>query len=76
MSTLIVRTPRRASVSQTAKISGVDFNPEFGTVGVDSEGNIGILAMSATAKTNLGLLSWSRRKTDPRNAFKGPGDRP
>jgi hypothetical protein len=64
--------PKACVVSQTAKISGVDFNPEFGTVGVDSDGNIGILAMSATAKTNLGLLSWSRRKTDPRNAFKGP----
>jgi hypothetical protein len=59
-------------VSQTAKISGGGFNPEFGTVGVDKQGNVGILAMSATATTHLGLLSWARRKTDPPNVFKGP----
>jgi hypothetical protein len=35
-------------VSQTAKISGAGFNPEFGTVGVDVKGNVGIVAVSST----------------------------
>jgi hypothetical protein len=59
-------------VSQTAKISGAGFNPEFGTVGVDAQGNVGIVAVSSTASTYLGLLSWARRKTDPPNVFAGP----
>jgi hypothetical protein len=59
-------------VSQTAKIAGPGFNAEFGTVGVDIKGNVGIVAMSATANTYLGLLSWMRQKTDPPNVFQGP----
>jgi hypothetical protein len=43
-------------VSQTAKISGESFNPEFATVGVDEAGNVGIVAESSTATTNLSLL--------------------
>ena len=64
--------PAACVVSQTAKISGATFNPEFGTVGVDAQGNVGIVAVSSTASTYLGLLSWARRKTDPPNVFKGP----
>ncbi|HKU14171.1 MAG TPA: hypothetical protein VJQ52_07220 [Steroidobacteraceae bacterium] len=57
-------------VHDTAKISGADFNPEFGTVGVDTRGNIGILAMSSTAGTNLGILGWSRKAGE--KTFSGP----
>jgi len=64
--------PAACAVSQTAKISGAGFNPEFGTVGVDARGNVGIVAVSSTASTYLGLLSWARRKTDPPNVFTGP----
>jgi hypothetical protein len=64
--------PTACVVSQTAKNSGAGFNPEFGTVGVDAEGNVGIVAASSTSSTDLGLLLWTRRKTDAPNAFSGP----
>jgi hypothetical protein len=59
-------------VSQTAKISGAGFNPAFATVGVDTAGNVGIVAVSSTASTDLSVLLWTRRKTDPANTFRGP----
>jgi hypothetical protein len=59
-------------VSQTSKISGATFNPEFATVGVDAQGNVGIVAESSSASTDLSLLLWTHRKTDPANTFNGP----
>ena len=59
-------------VSQTAKISGGNFNPEFGTVGVDAAGNVGIVAASSTTSTDLSLLLWTHRTSDRANAFSGP----
>jgi hypothetical protein len=59
-------------VVQTSKISGADFNPEFATVGVDQAGNIGIAASSSTSTTDLSVLLWTRRKSDPPGAFTGP----
>jgi hypothetical protein len=64
--------PAACVVSQTAKISGADFNPEFPTVGVDAMGNVGIVADSTTAKTDFSILLWTHRKNDPPNTFKGP----
>ena len=64
--------PAACVVSQTAKISGADFNPEFPTVGVDSNGNVGIVADSITPTTDLSVLLWTHAKTDPPNTFKGP----
>lgn len=60
------------SVAQTAKLSGADINPEFGSVGIDQEGNVGIVASSSTASTDLSVLLWTRRKDDPPNTFQGP----
>ena len=59
-------------VSQTAKIAGASFNPEFPTVGVDSAGNVGIIGISATASTNLSILLWTHRASDPPNTIDGP----
>jgi hypothetical protein len=59
-------------VSQTAKISGANFNPEFTTVGIDAKGNVGIVADSSTASTDLSVLLWTHRTTDPPNTFNGP----
>jgi hypothetical protein len=47
-------------------------NPVFATVGVDAAGNVGIVAASSTAKTDLSLLLWTRRKSDPANTLTGP----
>jgi hypothetical protein len=58
-------------VSQTAKISG-GFNPMYATVGIDAAGNTGIVAESWTPATDLSVLLWTRRKTDPPNTFQGP----
>ncbi len=58
-------------VSRTGKIAG-DFNPEFATVGVDAAGNIGIVAMSSTATTDLSLLLWTHRIADAPGTFRGP----
>jgi hypothetical protein len=63
--------PAACLVSQTTKIAG-DFNPEFAAVGVDSAGNVGIVAISSTATTNLSILLWTHRKSDPPNTFNGP----
>jgi len=59
-------------VSQTAKISSPDLHLEFGTIGVDDVGNLGIVGTSSSARTNLSVLLWTRRKEDPANTFAGP----
>ncbi len=59
------------AVNQTGKIAG-GFNPEFATVGVDAAGNLGIVAASSTAATDLSLLLWTRRPADPPGTFRGP----
>jgi hypothetical protein len=64
--------PAACVVAQTAKISSPDSNPEFATVGVDSQGNLGIVAESATATTDLSILLWAHRSSDPVNVFAGP----
>jgi hypothetical protein len=64
--------PAACVVSQTAKLSGDDFAPLSATVGVDRDGNVAIMAASFTPQTNLSVLLWTRRKTDPPNTFRGP----
>lgn len=59
-------------VRQTGKISGEDVNPVFGTIGVDARGNLGIVAMSSTAKTDLSVLLWTRLAAAQSGAFEGP----
>jgi outer membrane protein assembly factor BamB len=39
---------------------------------VDAQGNLGIVAESSTAASNLSVLLWTRRKTDPPSSFAGP----
>jgi hypothetical protein len=64
--------PTACVVSQTARISGSDFNPEFSTTGVDAAGNVGITAVSWTPTTNLSILLWMHRVSDPPNTISGP----
>jgi hypothetical protein len=64
--------PATCVVSQTAKVSGADANPAFATVGVDQAGNVGIVAASWSRTTNLSLLLWTHRKSDPPNTMNGP----
>jgi hypothetical protein len=64
--------PAACVVARTAKISGPAINPEFGTVGVDAEGNVGIVAVSTTAATDLGVFLWTRQKREPTDTFAGP----
>jgi hypothetical protein len=64
--------PKACVVHDTVKISGPDIHPMFGTVGVDTRGNLGILAMSSTASTNLSILGWSRKAGETGRAFNGP----
>lgn len=59
-------------VSQTAKISSPDYHVEFGTIGVDDAGNMGIVGTSSSARQNLSVLLWTRRRGDPVNTFSGP----
>ncbi len=59
-------------VSQTAKLSNPDHHLEFGTIGVDAAGNLGIVGTSSSARTNLSVLLWTRRTNDPANTFTGP----
>lgn len=64
--------PAACVVSQTAKISGPDVNPEFATIGVDASGNVGITAVSWTPTTDLSILLWTHRASDAPNTIKGP----
>ena len=41
-------------------------------MGVDKEGNLGIVAASSTDETDLGVLLWMHRVSDPPDVFKGP----
>ena len=59
-------------VSQTAKIASPDDHLEFGTIGVDDAGNLGIVGTSSSARSNLSVLLWTRRPQDPVNTFAGP----
>lgn len=59
-------------VNQTAKISSPDYHVEFGTVGVDDAGNMGIVGTSSSARENMSVLLWTRRQGDPANTFSGP----
>ena len=59
-------------VTQTGKIAGEDVNPVFGTIGIDARGNLGIVAMSSTASTDLSVLLWTRRASDAPGTFQGP----
>jgi hypothetical protein len=64
--------PAACVVSQAAKISGPNVNPEFATTGVDAAGNVGITAVSWTPTTNLSILLWTHRVSDPPNTMNGP----
>jgi hypothetical protein len=64
--------PAACVVAQTAKISGAGFIPAFPTVGVDARGNVGIVAVSSNATTNLSLLQWTHKTTDRPEVFNGP----
>jgi hypothetical protein len=64
--------PSACVVSQTAKLAGADVAPEYGTVGVDPQGNVGVVASSSTVATHLGVILWARKQTDPLNIFSGP----
>ena len=64
--------PYACIVSQTAKLAGADIAPEFGTVGVDPQGNVGVVASSSTSTTYLGVLMWWWTKADAPNTFHGP----
>lgn len=59
-------------VAQTAKIADENVNPLFPTVGVDNEGNIGIIAASSSATMPLSILLWTHRASDPPNSFSPP----
>jgi hypothetical protein len=59
-------------VAQTAKITGPDVSPVFGSVGVDDAGNVGIVAESSTSTTDLSVVMWTHKRTDPPNSFDGP----
>jgi len=65
-------SPAACVVSQTAKISGPDVNPEFSTTGVDASGNVGITAVSWTPTTNLSILLWTHSASDSPNTIHGP----
>lgn len=62
--------PAACVVAQTEKITGPSFNPEFPSLGVDAQGNIGIAAESSTATADLSVLLWTKRKSD--KTFTGP----
>lgn len=59
-------------VRQTGKISGDDILPLVPTIGVDKDGNIGIVAASATVKTYLSVLLWTHHRTDAPDVLRGP----
>ena len=39
---------------------------------MDAAGNVGIVAISSTATTDLSILLWTHRKSDPPNTLNGP----
>jgi len=57
-------------VSQTEKLSSPDHHYEFGTIGVDDAGNLGIVGTSSSANTYLSVLLWTRGLND--KTFKAP----
>jgi len=59
-------------VVQTAKIANENVNPLFPTIGVDNKGNVGIVAASSSPTTDLSILMWTHRTSDPPNVISGP----
>ena len=39
---------------------------------MDAQGNVGIVTESSTASTDLSVLLWTHRTTDPPSTFSGP----
>ena len=59
-------------VSQTGKVSDPTNHLAFPTVGVASNGNIGIVAGSLGAGIYPSILAWGRSAGDPANTLTGP----
>ncbi|WP_341704918.1 hypothetical protein [Ferrovibrio sp.] len=64
--------PDACLVSQTGKIAGADRHYEFGTIGVDDVGNLGIVGTASSAQENLSVVLWTRKVDDPANTVNGP----
>jgi hypothetical protein len=64
--------PKACVVHDTTKITSAELHPVFGTVGVDTQGNVGIVASASSASTNLGIFLWSRKAADGGKPFTGP----
>jgi hypothetical protein len=64
--------PAACVVSQTAKLSSPDRHYEFGTIGVDDAGNLGIVGTTSNASMHLSVLLWTRKANDPANTFAEP----
>jgi hypothetical protein len=60
------------TVAQTAKIARGEVNPLFPTIGVDNQGNVGIVAASASSAAYLSILLWTHRAADPGGVITGP----
>lgn len=59
-------------VSQTAKLSSRDHHYEFGTIGADDDGNLGIVGTASSANMHLSVLLWTRGAKDPAKTFSAP----
>jgi hypothetical protein len=53
-------------------VADPDHHLEFGTIGVDDAGNLGIIGTSVNSRTNLSVLLWTRRKEDAASSFGSP----
>ncbi len=58
-------TPTACTVSQTAKISSATTSYVFPSLGVDSNGNVGITAAALSATTDPSILLWGHRVSGP-----------
>jgi hypothetical protein len=65
-------TPSMCTVNQTAKIASSTEHYVFASVGLDSNGNVGIAAAAMSATIDPSIRLWGHRASDPANAIVGP----
>lgn len=64
--------PAACVVGRTAKLANPELHLEFGTIGVDDAGSLGIVGTASSARSNLSVLLWTLKHDNPAKIFSGP----
>ncbi|MDB4956981.1 MAG: hypothetical protein JWO36_4550 [Myxococcales bacterium] len=64
--------PTACTVAATSKVADANLHLAYPTIGVDSAGNIGLVAAASSSATELSLIAYSHKATDAPSSTSGP----